>query len=144
MTQTFSSDIKKLVVKLNHTIVIMVWTQVCLSPEQSTLFERKRRRKLRSNFRRSGSELIILRMHMMTENVTFLPQKSASLVVLATNWRNLWPKIVDTQYITHPTLQTSGCIWWQKMGHFCHKKVYPSSLTKNRWYTVHHTPYFAY
>jgi hypothetical protein len=35
------------------------------------LFERTRRRKLRSNFRRSGSEFIILRMHMMTENWQF-------------------------------------------------------------------------
>jgi hypothetical protein len=38
---------------------------------------------IRSNFRQSGSEFIILRMHMMTENGTFLRTKSASLVVIA-------------------------------------------------------------
>jgi hypothetical protein len=32
--------------------------------KRSELFERTRRRKLRSNFRRSGSEFIMLRMHL--------------------------------------------------------------------------------
>jgi hypothetical protein len=41
------------------------------------LFERKRRRKLRSNFRRSWSEFIILRIHM-TENGSFFGTKSGS------------------------------------------------------------------
>jgi hypothetical protein len=41
-----------------------------------SLFERKRRRKLRSNFRRSWSEFIILRIPM-TENGTFFGTKSA-------------------------------------------------------------------
>jgi hypothetical protein len=54
-------------VNLDSWTPVQVSVSITISfvvPEYYDLFERKRQRKLRSNFRRSGSEFIILRMHL--------------------------------------------------------------------------------
>jgi hypothetical protein len=53
-----------------QSIVVSIRGTLSLQVNKKVLFERKRRRKLRSNFRRSGSEFIILRIPM-TEKCPF-------------------------------------------------------------------------